>query len=124
MKLQLSRPEGAHRITAYGEAFVAVDGVRHERSLVVMADRILADWDVRSATDLAAGHVARLAEMQPEVVLIGTGTRSRFPPLSALRPLIDAGIGYEIMDTGAACRTFGVLSSEGRRVLAALIIAA
>ncbi len=123
MKLHLSRTEGAHQITGYGQDFIAVNGVRYEHSLVVTADTILTDWTLGSITELTAPHIARLATLQPEVVLIGTGSRTRFPSPPVLRPLIDARIGYEIMDTGAACRTFGVLSAEGRRVLAALVLA-
>jgi uncharacterized protein len=123
MKLHLSRTEGAHQITGYGPDYVAVNGVRYEGSLVVTADTILTDWAVDCFADLSDRHVARLVELQPELVLLGTGTRTRFPSTPVLRPLIDARIGYEIMDTGAACRTFGVLNSEGRRVLAALLLA-
>lgn len=122
MKLHLSRLEGANQITAYGPDFVAVNGVRYERSLIVTAQALSVDWDVNDASSLEAAHIARLTEWQPEVVLLGTGARSRFPHPGVLRPLIDARIGYEIMSTGAACRTYGVLTAEGRKVLAALIV--
>ena len=56
------------------------------------------------------------------MVLLGTGGRLRFPPSAVLAPLIAAQIGYEVMDTGAACRTFNLLAGEGRRVLAALLL--
>jgi len=122
MKLHLSDTPGANRITGYGPDFVVVNGVRHERSLIVTAQAVDADWDVAGFASLDASHVARLAAARPEVVLLGTGARSRFPSPTILRPLIEARIGYEIMDTGAACRTYGVLSAEGRNVLAALIL--
>lgn len=122
MKLHLSRTEGTYQITGYGADFVAVNGVRHDRSIVVTANTILTDWAVSSIAQLADRDVARLAALKPEVVLLGTGPRTQFPSISVLRPLIDERIGYEIMDTGAACRTFGVLSAEGRQVLAALIV--
>lgn len=122
MKLHLARTEGTYQITGYGTDFVAVNGVRHEQSIVVMAHTILTDWSLASVEALTEAHVARLASLTPEVVLLGTGPRTRFPSMLVLRPLIDARIGYEIMDTGAACRTYGVLSSEGRQVLAALIL--
>lgn len=122
MKLHLSRTEGTYQITGYGTDFVAVNGVRHERSLVVMAQTVLTDWTPANVAELSEAHVARLVSLTPEVVLLGTGSRTRFPSMSVLRPLIDAGIGYEIMDTGAACRTYGVLSAEGRQALAALIV--
>jgi uncharacterized protein len=122
MKLHLSRADGTNQITAYGADFVAVNGVRYERSLVVSAQAIDADWRVPDLAALSEARVRELAASRPEVVLLGTGARIRFPRPSTLRPLIDAGIGYEIMDTVAACRTYGVLSAEGRRVVAALIL--
>ena len=69
-----------------------------------------------------ADHIGGLLASAPEIVLLGTGTRLQFPPAAVLRPLIDARVGYEIMDTGAACRTYSILMAEGRRVLAALIV--
>jgi uncharacterized protein len=122
MKLHLSRANGLNQITSYGEDFVAVNGTRHERSVIVTPRSIDTQWPVTDLLSLMQVHVAQLLASQPEVVLLGTGTRIRFPPPAVLRPLIDARIGYEIMDTGAACRTYGVLMAEGRQVLAALII--
>lgn len=122
MKLHQARAEGLNQITGYGNDHVAVNGMRFERSLIVTAESIFEDWIVPSFEDLAAAHLQQVAALQPEVVLLGTGSRTRFPRPPVLRPLIDARVGYEIMDTGAACRTFGVLVGEGRRVLAALIL--
>ena len=69
-------------------------------------------------------HFARLAELRPELVLFGSGARLRFPAPALLKPLIDARIGIETMDTAAACRTYNVLLAEGRSVVAALLFAA
>ena len=122
MKLQLSRPEGSNQITSCGVGFVVVNGVRYEKSLIVTPESIAPDWPVAAFASLAAEHLDALLASKPEIVLLGTGTRLRFPHPSVLRPLIEARIGYEIMDTGAACRTYAILMGEGRRVLAALII--
>jgi uncharacterized protein len=122
MKLHLSRADGLNQITSYGQGFVAVNGKRHERSLIVTAHSIDPHWPVTDLSSLTHAHVDQLVDAQPEVVLLGTGSRIRFPASAVLRPLIDARIGYEIMDTGAACRTYGVLLAEGRQVLAALIV--
>ena len=59
---------------------------------------------------------------KPEVVLLGTGARLRFPPAAVLAPLTRAGIGVEVMDTAAACRTYNILAGDGRRVVAALLM--
>ncbi|MCC6530986.1 MAG: Mth938-like domain-containing protein [Burkholderiales bacterium] len=121
--MHLSRPDAANQITACGQQFVAVNGVRYQRSLLVMPDAIVPDWPVAQLAALTAAHIEALLASRPEVVLLGTGAQLTFPPAAVLRPLIDAGIGYEIMDTGAACRTYAILMGEGRRVLAALIVA-
>ena len=124
MKLELSRPDGSNQITSCGAGFVAVNGRRYERSLVVSAERIDADWPVAELAALGPQHLEPLVDARPEVVLLGTGTRLQFPRPEVLRPLVEAGIGYEVMDTGAACRTYSILVGEGRRVVAALIVGA
>jgi uncharacterized protein len=63
-----------------------------------------------------------LAELRPEVVILGTGVKLRFPPPSLTRALVEANIGLEVMDTGAACRTYNILMGDGRRVVAALLM--
>jgi uncharacterized protein len=123
MKLHLSRSEGLNQITSCGADFVVVNGVRHARSLLLMPADLIDDWPAASVETLTSTHLRAALDLQPEVVLLGTGTRLHFPSAEVLRPLIDAGIGYEVMDTGAACRTYNILMAEGRRVLAALIIA-
>ena len=122
MKLHLSRPEGRNQITSCGTGFVVVNGMRHARSLLVTPLELIADWPPSRGEPLASTHLHAALALQPEVVLLGTGARLHFPPAEVLRPLIEAGIGYEIMDTSAACRTYNILMAEGRRVLAALVI--
>ena len=72
--------------------------------------------------DLQDSHFAQILALKPELVIMGTGRGLRFPTPALRRSLIKAGVGFEAMDTGAACRTFNVLASEGRAVLAALIL--
>lgn len=123
MKLHLARSEGLNQITSCGAGFVAVNGVRHGRSLLVTPQRLVEGWPAASFEALRSADLDTALALEPEVVLLGTGERLQFPPAEVLRPLIDAGVGYEVMDTGAACRTYNILMAEGRRVLAALIIA-
>ena len=78
-------------------------------------------WNAPSFESLGAEHFARLAALKPELVIFGSGPRLRFPPAALLRPLIEARIGVETMDTAAACRTYNVLLAEGRSVVAALL---
>jgi uncharacterized protein len=124
VKLHLSRNPTLNSVTSYGRGYVAVNGVRHEHSLVVLPDRILADWNVPNLEALSPDDVFTLAALKPELVLLGTGDQLCFPDSRLLSALGVAGIGAEIMDTAAACRTYNILAAEGRNVAAALIIAA
>ncbi len=121
MKLHLTRGEGRNHITGSGAGHVVVNGVRYEHALVVTPET-LAPWPIAPASPIGADDVRALLAHTPEIVLLGTGARLAFPPAAVLRPLIDARVGYEVMDTGAACRTYGILMAEGRRVVAALIV--
>lgn len=91
-------------------------------STIISANHLIRHWPPQTIDELTETHVQTLADLNPEVAIIGTGTRLQWPQRALLRPLIDAGIGYEIMDTAAACRTYNVLSYEGRPVAAALMM--
>ena len=103
---------------------MAVNGVRYETSLVVMPDRIADDWKVQNLESLTQDDIEALAALNPELILLGTGDILRFPDPRLLVNLTRAGIGAEVMDTRAACRTYNILAEEGRNVAAALIIPA
>lgn len=120
MKLQADQFGTA--ITAYGPGWVLVGQERVEHSLLLDSEHGLSAWDCTCFEDLDAEHFAHLAETQPEIVLFGSGARLRFPPPAWIRPLIEAGIGVDTMDTAAACRTYNILAGEDRHVIAALLI--
>jgi len=113
---------GKNAVTGYGEGWIEVNRARHRASLVVSADRLVTDWPATSVEALAPDHLAAIVEMRPEIVLLGSGAAFRFPEPALLAPLYKAGIGVEIMDTPAACRTYNILMGEGRNVVAALIV--
>jgi len=98
-----------------------VNGARHETNLIVLPDRVL-PWRTAGFDALAVEDFAELAALDLEVVLLGTGARLRFPHPQVTRPLAAAGIGLEVMDMQAACRTYNILASEERRVAAALLL--
>jgi uncharacterized protein len=112
----------ANAIRRYEPGAITVGETTYRTSLVVDAEDLLEEWEVRSMRELETGHIERLAELDPEIVLLGTGERQRFPPARVLASIYERGIGVEIMDTYAACRTFNILAGEGRRVVAALIV--
>jgi uncharacterized protein len=122
VKLLASGPTTQHRFTAYGEGYVMVNGARHAASVIVLPERI-EPWTVAGFDALTQEHFAALAALAPEVVLLGTGSRLRFPSPRLTAALARAGIGLEVMDVQAACRTFNILAEEERHVAAALVFA-
>lgn len=120
MKFQPDR--FVHAITGYGPGWIGVAGQRLSHALVLREGGDMQPWDCAGFEHLSAAHFAPLAEGRPELVLFGSGTALRFPKPAWVRPLIEAGIGIETMDTGAACRTWNILAGEGRRVTAALLL--
>ncbi|QKT02424.1 Xcc1710-like domain-containing protein [Ectothiorhodospiraceae bacterium 2226] len=129
---------GGYQIVAYEEGRItvahaggapatpaeALGGQREtvESSVVVTPSRLIRAWPPERFEDLAADHFAMLEELDPEVVLFGSGARLRFPAAGCTAPLAARQIGVEVMDTAAACRTFNILAAEGRRVAAALLM--
>ena len=109
-------------ITGYTASAISVAGVEYAHSLLVAHASAAALWPVKTFAEITAISVADAVTVAAEIVLIGTGKRLRFPPPDALRPLREARIGFEVMDTAAACRTYNVLLGEGRQVAALLLI--
>jgi uncharacterized protein len=122
MKVQLESSRGLNVIRSYAPGQVTVNQEVYARSLVVTPDRVLADWPPLRFEDLVRAHFEMISELRPEVVLLGTGARLRFPEAAHTLVLVRAGIGLEVMDTAAACRTYNVLVADGRRVAAALLM--
>jgi len=122
LKLHLSGTAGRNSFTGYGDGFVLVNGARHDRSLVVLPERIV-DWPAANFDALAESDFKLLAQLDAEILLLGTGARQRFPHPRLTGPLRAASIGLEVMDVQAACRTYNILLAEHRRVAAALLLA-
>ena len=120
MKLHASVPGSAQVVTAYGDDYVTVSGVRYSESIVVLPERV-APWSAASFDSLAAEHFSALLELGAEIVLLGTGPRQRFPHPRLTAPLVNARIGLEVMSLQAACRTYNILVAEARKVAAALL---
>ena len=122
MKIEREQAEGKNLFTGYGEGYVEVNRKRHSASLLVSGGRLVTDWPASSIAELTADHIAAIVEFKPEVVLLGTGKAFQFAEPRLLATLYNAGIGVEVMDTPAACRTYNILLGEGRNVIAALVI--
>ena len=123
MKLHLAKPDNSNTFTAYGEGYVAVNNEKFEKSLIVLPDQKLTDWNETSVDSLSSEGLEKLKNLGTEIILLGTGKTLRFPPREVLKSFFQAGIGLEVMDTQAACRTYNILAGEGRYIAAALIIA-
>jgi len=122
MKLHLTQAVDNQLITGYDKHWVEINQTRYSKSLIVLPDRIITDWEVPDFDELTTAHFEQLALLKPEVVLLGTSEIQRFIQPSLGRTLTEAGIGIECMSTAAACRTYNFLMAEGRRIAAALII--
>jgi len=122
MKFSLDQPSTINVVRGHGPGTVRIGERAFGRSLIVTATTIIEDWRPLSMQDLQAVDLEPLLELRPEVLLIGSGARQVFPDRAMLAALYAARLGFEIMDTGAACRTYNVLVAEGRDVAAALII--
>jgi uncharacterized protein len=122
LKLQSDPHSGANTITGYGDGYVEINKIPYANAVLLSSDGAITDWSVQTFDNLEASHFAQMVDLKPELVLIGTGSRQRFPKPELLKTLISAKIGFEIMDSQAACRTYNILVGEGRQVLLALIV--
>jgi uncharacterized protein len=122
VKLHLAGPSALNTFTGYGPGYVLVNQQRYEKSLVVLPGQPVQDWPPVRFEELAPEYFELVLALSPEIVLLGTGATLRFPRPEVTRPLIEAGIGVEVMDIQAACRTYNILVAEERKVAAALLL--
>lgn len=122
MKLHLTTAENNHLITGYGENYVEINQQRYAQNLIVMPQALILDWQAGIFADLTETHFVRIAELKPELVLLGTASKHQFLHPKIYKNLTEIGIPLECMTTAAACRTYNILMSEGRNVAAALIL--
>ena len=121
MKLHLDKPDGLNMFTAYDAGYVAVNHQKYDKNLIVLPDSILEAWSTATPATLGEADMQQLLSLNTEIVLLGTGKKLRFPPGPLMRPFAPAGIGLEVMDAQAACRTYNILAAEGRKVAAVIL---
>ena len=109
-------------VRAYSPGEVRVGDTVIRRSCLLRADRLVTDWRPQTLNDIALEDLQPILSLEPEILVLGSGTKQRFPGTQLLGELLRRGIGCEVMDTGAACRTYNVLAGEQRRVVAALLL--
>jgi len=121
MKLSLDEnTTNSYQIQRIDADSITVNNKIYSQNIIIMPNQIVT-WNIANFAELTVKHFQQLRDLQPELVLLGTGDKSRFPAQELLIPLIEAKIGLEVMNTTAACHTYSLLVIEGRKVAAALI---
>ncbi|MEO7205886.1 MAG: MTH938/NDUFAF3 family protein [Steroidobacteraceae bacterium] len=122
MRFAQDSTSGIHVIRAYGSGELRVNENVYRGAVILSATTVIAAANIHNLADLIAMDVSRTLALEPELVLLGTGARQIFPTGAFGAQFLRVGIGFEVMDTSAACRTFNVLVSEQRRVAALLLL--
>jgi uncharacterized protein len=122
MRFTQDSSSATNLVRAYGNGELRVNDDVYRSAIIVSASAVQAAPDIRDMEDLVRLDLSRILAQGPELVLLGTGPRQIFPAASFRAQFLSAGIGIEVMDTGAACRTFNVLVAEQRRVVALLMV--
>ena len=122
MKFTLESSSRVNLVRAYSRAELRIGEAHVRSSCIVSADRLITDWPPARLEELTPQHLEPIFELAPEVVLLGTGERQRFPPAGIRAAFAQRRVGLEVMDLGAACRTYNILVQEERHAVAALFL--
>ena len=120
MKITLTNAGEKNFITEHSATFISVNKVQYFNSLILTPEKVIDTWNYSDY--LSLDSLGQLLEHQPEILLLGVGQEHPMINPKKLRPLIDKKCPYELMTTPAACRTFNILVSEGRQVVAGLLL--
>jgi uncharacterized protein len=121
MRLHQDGNPGSNLIRAYAPGVIRINEASYTGTVIVSATQILMEPLLAQVGDLSNAFAQRVLDLEPDLVLLGTGVRQTFPAPAFGAEFLGAGVGFEVMDTGAACRTFNVLVAEHRRVVAVLM---
>jgi uncharacterized protein len=122
MQLNLEHPDHEFLLRGADGSQALVNDRHLTSSFIVSPDKLIEAWPVREARALSAGDLEPVLALDPEVVLLGTGGHQIFPPAAVIAACLSRGVGLEVMNNAAAARTFNVLASEGRRVVAGFVL--
>ncbi len=122
MPLTLDENSANYQIRSYQPGQIQINDKIYPQSVIVAPRTLIPHWQPDTITELSPEHLTIILTLKPAILLIGTGEKLTFPPIEIYGDLINHGIGVEIMDTRAACRTYNALSAEDRNVVAALLI--
>ena len=119
MEFNLEVPQNQFFIRSVSEKGICVHNDYFNRPFIISGQRIVPEWNVTSVDDINEESLQVIFDLQPEVILIGTGNTQVFLPTATQVHFFRRNFGFEVMTTEAACRTFNVLATEGRKVVAA-----
>lgn len=122
MELSLDRPEDFLFVRRADARSVTVVDRAFSESFLLLRDRVIEHWNMPDITAMTPEHAEPILALEPDVVLLGSGGRQQFPSQSVLAAFLQRGVGIEVMDNTAAARTWNVLASEGRNVVAAFVL--
>lgn len=122
MQLTLENPDFRYLLRGVSADGVLVNDVTLNRSFILSPHELVENWRPASSQELAADDMQALLDLNPVLVILGTGTRQQFPSAAVMAACLTRGIGIEVMDNAAAARTFNVLATEGRKVVAGFIV--
>ena len=122
MRLSLDTSDSSYVIRSYDTGQIIVNDETITSSVIVTPQRLIRDWPPQRFVDLCLEDMQRLTELDAELILLATGRRLQFPNSEWIAAVTRQSIGLEVMDTAGACRTFNILSGEGRQVAAALMM--
>ena len=108
-------------ITGYEPGSVFINNEAHQQSLIISSDSLISPWEVNDVCQLNETSLASILEARPEILIIGTGETLILPEPKIIALFAQHQIGLETMNTGAACRTYGILVTEGRKAMAGII---
>ena len=121
MEFNLEVPQDHLFIRSVGDKGICVGESYYDNSFILSGQQLIPDWEVKKSGDIDQTNLQAIFDLQPELVLIGTGKTQIFLAATVQALFFQRGIGFEVMTTDAACRTFNILASEGRKVVAALL---
>jgi uncharacterized protein len=121
MKLHAEKGSGNYIQSVTRDA-VLINGTSYALPVIISADRIISGWAPRQIAELALDDFQVALDLEPEVILFGTGTTHQFASNRLMITIMSRGVGFEVMATRAASRTYNVLAAEDRRVVAALLL--
>ena len=123
MKIELdSELSTSNKIISYSNGSFRLKDSLLKRNIVISKNCLIENWIVESYHNLATRHLDQIISWQPELIIIGSGSVPSFPNAELIEHTASRNIGLEIMDTGAACRSYNLLIDEGRDVVACLFL--